>query len=124
GDDVRRGCAGHEPGTPRVPLGGLLVSMADPQERLLAERPAEDLHTERKAVPPEAVRKHRDGLTRDVPRGEQARLLPERDAAVVRKPWSLAHTGRDEGVELAIERLHLRLHPLVLAPSLHRVAAA
>src|SRR5256886_12919886 len=94
-DHVGRGGAAHERGPARVPLGGSLVGIPDAQDGGLAEGPADDLHPERQAVAAETVGQLEHRLARDVPGGEEARLLPERDAAIVGEPRRPAHAGRD-----------------------------
>ena len=119
--DLRRRGAADQRRAPGVPVRGLLVGVADTQDGRLVERPTDDLHAERQAAAPEAVGQRQHRLPSHVPRGEQAGLLPERDAAIVGQARRLAHAGGDEGVEPRVERLHLQHHPAMLARGLHVV---
>src|SRR3989475_9187771 len=92
-DPVGRGGAAHERRPAGVAGGGGVVGMAAAQGCGPARGPADDLHPERQAVAAEAVGQLEHRLARDVPGGEETRLLPERDAAVVGEPGGLAHAG-------------------------------
>jgi len=96
--DVGRRRTLHELGAPRVPLRGAFVGMADAQDRRLAERPADDLHAEREAVPAEAVGKRQHGLAAvGVRRAYQGGFSRNRPAA---SAWP----GTESGVMSAAAR--------------------
>src|SRR5260370_21449155 len=88
-----RGRMGLETGPPSMPLGGPLVGVSDTQDGRLVEGSAEDLHAERQPVAAKAVRQREHRLAGDVPGGERAWLLPERDAPVLAEPPRLAQAG-------------------------------
>src|SRR5260370_7489919 len=88
-----RGRMGLETGPPSMPLGGPLVGVSDTQDGRLVEGSAEDLHAERQPVPAEAVRQREHRLAGDVPGGERAWLLPERNAPLAPEPPRLPHAA-------------------------------
>jgi hypothetical protein len=89
---------------PAMPIGRLLVGIADTEHNRVVERAAKDLHPKWQAVGAKTVADLQRRLAGDIGGGEQVRPLPERQAPVRVETRRFPLARGDERIVLLVER--------------------